>query len=214
MTNQLKARSEMDEETQPVSATEQAKAEYQEMLAQAVPGGPLEQREVTLEVKEKLTDAQMADRGEKLVEILREIDSEKEDLAATKTGFKLRIQALQKREMVLREEIASGEGLVEVKAVEFFLPKLRKAIARNPFTLDIISERPMTLEEIEESGQPGLFPMSEEDVQKNAEAFFADDRPDPDVQPAIGTDLDESTEAELEAARERIRSGQASVPEA
>lgn len=159
-----------------LSATERAREDYEAMLAD--PG--LERRDVVIETKEHFTDAQLAEKGVELVGVLDEIDAENDEFASEREAHKARIKQLEEGRDRLRKEIDSGEGMVKVNAIEFFIPKLRKVIAKNPFDGTIVKERSMTTEEIEERMQLGLLPMTDAEIEENAKAFLA--TPDADLE--------------------------------
>lgn len=177
------------------SAVEQSHADYEALLADP----DLEQREVAISVREKFTDSQLAEKGEKLVQILASIDQENEDFAAYRSGHKARIETLEVQSNVLRKEIEEGAGMVERKAIETFLPTLKKAITRDGEGT-VLSERGMTMAEIDARSQMSLVPMGDAEIEEAAEGVMGDAEP-----------FEESTDEQLEIAWNRVRNGEVSL---
>ena len=185
-----------------VSELERAKAEYEALLRE--PG--LEQREVQIEVMEKFTEAQLAEKGHELASVLLEMVAEKEEFDATAGAYKLRKKDHEAHRDKLRDEIEAGQGIVKVNAIETFVPKARKAITRD-ISGAILKERTLSEDELADRSQMSLEPMSEEEVAENAKAFLSRDEDEDDGEPTTAEDLDESTEEELERARNHVRNG-------
>jgi hypothetical protein len=127
---------------------EQSPAE--EAYAEAVPGGRLASRDVTTKVKQKLTEEQIAERGEHLSKLLGEVESKEDELKAIKSRFKATFDRLDEEIGTLRCEIDSGEGEVEIVATEFYLCDIGKAVTRRKDTNEILSERPMSQSELQD----------------------------------------------------------------
>lgn len=155
----------------------------EEAYAEAVPGGSLACREVQVKVKQALTEEQKAERGEQLSHLLGEVEEAENELKSIKSRFKAKFDRLDAEVGVLRGELDSGEGMVEITATEYYVVKLGKAITRRQDTNEIVGERPMSQAELQDEmfGETDPPPAaSEVEVQDANDAGDEATDPDPD----------------------------------
>jgi hypothetical protein len=170
-------------------------------------------RIVKVEVDHTLTVPEKAQAGQELTGVLAQIENEEADLASQKQSAKLVIASLQEKAKRLRREIDTGVCKRMEEAQEFYLPKIRRAVTRNPETMEIVGERPMTVGELEEHGQMTIMEAATGKPDLHVPA--TDEQPEIEEGNAIDEVYDrdeadepapeETPEEELEAARERLR---------